>query len=379
MTTPTAPADGGIASAVCHLDAERGRLTYRGYDVTELAEHATFEEVAYLLVAGALPTPELLKALRRAWGDHQRLDSITRRWLRSIPPDADELTVLRTAVSGFPLSGQPAGDAVPGISSTTLTLLARPPLIAAERLRIRRAAATSPGWGRKGVASGYLRVATGGDPDPRLVRALDAALILRADNELNPGTFAARVAASTGADVTSCVVSALGALAGPKHSGHTLAVARLLAEVPDATQARGALDRFMASGKSPAGFGHPVYKGEDPRTATARRLAGQAAEATGRTELFEQARAFEAMCNDVAGLYANVDYYLTVVYQAAGLPPAAFAPLFAVARMPGWIAHVMEQGRDPNLIRPRAHYTGPLDQQLSIPRRRVARRAPTDR
>ena len=371
--------DAGIESAVCHLDAEGGRLTYRGYDVTELAEHTTFEEVAHLLVAGALPTPAALKELRKAWHATQRLDGATRRWLRSVPTDADELTVLRTAVSGFPLWGQATGEGVTGISTTVLALLARPPVIAAERLRMRRGAATSPGWGRKGVASGYLRVATGLDPDPTLARALDAALILRADNELNPGTFAARVAASTGADITSCVVAALGALAGPKHSGHTLAVARLLAEVTDVTHASGVLDRLVASGKSPPGFGHPVYRGEDPRTATARRVAEQAASVTGRKEIFERARAFERVCNDVAGLYANVDYYLTVVYQAAGLPQAAFAPLFAVARMPGWIAHVMEQGRDPDLIRPRARYTGPMDQQLGTPRRRPARRAPTDR
>ena len=196
------------------------------------------------------------------------------------------------------------------------------------------------------------------------MESLDAALILRADNELNPGTYAARVAASTGADLTSCITAAMGALQGPKHSGHTPAVARLLAEVSSADRADRVAERLAQAGKKPAGFGHPVYRGEDPRTPTARHLAEAACRATGNLATYELARSVEDAVVSRTGLRANVDYYLTVVYLAAGLPVASFAPLFAVARTPGWIAHALEQARDPELIRPRATYVGPDEQHF---------------
>jgi citrate synthase len=358
-------ANGRLESTVCHLDAERGRLTYRGYDVNELARHATFEEVAYLLVAGVLPTRSELKAFGRAWVAMQKLSSSERRWLRSVPRDADELAVLRTMVSALPLAGaMPAAPGPKGVSGEALRLLSRVPTLAAERQRLRRAGEKGPAWGRQGVARGYLRVATGVEPRGELVESFDAALILRADNELNPATYAARVAASTGADLTSCVTAAMGALAGPKHSGHTPAVARLLAEVGSVDRADGVAEKLAEGGKKPAGFGHPVYRGEDPRTPTARRLAEAACAATGTAGTFELARAVEDAIVRRTGLRANVDYYLTVVYLAAGLPVASFAPLFAVARTPGWIAHALEQGRDPELIRPRATYVGPDEQHL---------------
>jgi citrate synthase len=360
----TVPESERLQSAVCHLDAERGRLTYRGYDVNELALHASFEEVAFLLVAGALPTRAELKSLRREWTTMQKLSASERRWLRSVSLGADELVVLRTGVSALPLAGDAVAPASgpPGISGEALRLLSRIPALAAERQRLRREGDKGPGWGRQGVATGFLRVATGMEPAAELARAFDAALILRADNELNPGTFAARVAASTGADLTSCITAAMGALQGPKHSGHTPAVARLLAEVGSIERADAVARKVAGSGKKPAGFGHPVYRAEDPRTPTARRLAEAACAATGTTATFDLARAVEEAMVRRTGLRANVDYYLTVVYLAAGLPVAAFAPLFAVARTPGWIAHALEQSRDPELIRPRATYAGPDEQ-----------------
>ncbi len=348
-----------LVSGVCHLDADRGRLTYRGYDVNELAQRATFEQVAFLLVMGALPSRAELKAFQRAWFAAQRLSAVERRWLKSVPPDADELTVLRTVVSGLSLAASRPVEVPEGVSPDVLRLLAKVPTLVAERQRLRRSGDAGPVWGRQGVAHGFLRVATGVEPAAELVRAFDAALILRADNELNPGTYAARVAASTGADLTSCVTAAMGALSGPKHSGHTPAVARLLAEVGTPDRAHGVVEKLAQGARKPAGFGHPVYRGEDPRTPTARRLAEAACRATGATAIFEVAQAVEAAVGSRTGLRANVDYYLTVVYLAAGMPPASFAPLFAVARTPGWIAHALEQSRDPELIRPRARYAGP--------------------
>jgi citrate synthase len=352
---------------VCHLDAERERLTYRGYDVLELARHATFEDTAFLLVRGELPSARDRRAFLREWRGARKLTAQDRKVLTLAPPDAEELAVLRTAISAMGLSN---GREDP------VALLARTPMLVAERLRVRRGgAAVSPG--RDGVAAGLLRVGTGHDAPTGLVRALDGALTLRADNELNPGTFVARVAASTGADLASCIVAALGALAGPRHSGHTLAVAHMLESVGHPSRAAGFAASLAGRSTTPAGFGHPVYRA-DPRTALARALAEQAAAAGGKPELFDLARAVEAAVEEQASLSANVDYYLTVIYLAAGLPPHAFAPLFAVARMPGWIAHILEQREDPALIRPRAVYAGPPARGYPLrPSRRAAARAVT--
>jgi citrate synthase len=344
---------------VCHLDAERGRLTYRGYDVRELAERSSFEETAYLLVAGRLPAAAELRAFRQAWHAAGKLTADERRSLARVPEGADELTALRTAASALGLSPRDATATVPAVPAAAMLLMARVAAFATERLRLR--AGTGRLRGRPGVAEALLLAQRGEAPTP-LVRALDAALVLRADNELNPGTFAVRVAASTGADLVSAVVAGFGALAGPRHSAHTLKVYRLLEQVGEPGRAAEVARAIAASGMKADGFTHPVYKGEDPRTPVARRLAQEACEAAGRADWFRLAAATEEAVVESTGQRANVDFYLTSIYVACGFAPATFAPLFAVARTPGWLAHAIEQGRDPDLIRPRAQYVGPVEQ-----------------
>jgi len=355
-----------IRSEVCHLDAERGRLTYRGYDVVELAERSSFEETSYLLVSGQLPTSAELRELRRELLARGKPSADERRWLAKAPAAADELAVLRTAVSGLGLLPTPGG-AVAGIPAGALLLMAKVPVFVAERLRLRGNGARTRG--RVSIAAALL-TALRGDAPTELERALDGALVLRADNELNPGTFAVRVAASTGADLVSAVTAGLGALAGPKHSAHTSNVLRLLESVGDPGRARETIKALVGAGGTPAGFGHPIYRDEDPRTPAARRLAEDACRAAGRPDWFALARAVEEAVVAESDARANVDYYLTSIYVACGLPAATFAPLFAVARTPGWIAHALEQGREPDLIRPRATYVGPLDQRYKSTRAR---------
>jgi citrate synthase len=355
-----------IRSEVCHLDAERGRLTYRGYDVVELAVRSTYEETAFLLVAGHLPTNAELREVRRELAARGKLSTDERRWLGKAPGAADELAVLRTAVSGLGLVPVPGG-AVAGIPPAALLLLGKVPAFTAERLRLRGSGVKARG--RVSTAAALL-TALRGDAPAELERALDAALVLRADNELNPGTFAVRVAASTGADLVSAVTAGFGALAGPKHSAHTLNVLALLESIGEPGRAPDAVKALLGAGKKPAGFGHPVYRGEDPRTPTARRLAEEACRAAGRPEWFALAQAVEEAVAAQSDARANVDYYLTSIYVACGFPAAAFAPLFAVARTPGWIAHALEQARDPELIRPRATYVGPLEERYKSARAR---------
>lgn len=363
------PAPAGLTrTAVCHLDAEAGRLTYRGYDVAELAVHATFEETAWLLTRGALPTRADLRDFRKAWVADQKPSPLDRKLLKIAPPGTDALTVLRAVIAALPFTPPAPDEAV--------RLMARTAAVVAEWLRLGRAGAPVR-WGRDGVAAGFLRVATGREPAAELVRAFDGTLTLRADNELNPGTFAARVAASTGSDLVSCVVAALGALAGPRHSGHTVAVATLL-EAAAKLGATAASAAALERSPKPAGFGHPVYRGMDPRTPVARELARAAARASGRDDLFAVAEAVEREIAERTALAPNVDYYLAVVYLAAGIPVTAFGAVFAMARMPGWIAHVQEQWQDPELIRPRAAWVGAPVQRYPVraPRSAVARSAP---
>jgi citrate synthase len=353
-----------IRSEVCHLDAERGRLTYRGYDVVELAERGSFEETAFLLVVGRLPSSAEMRDVRRELAARGKLSTDERRMLAKVPADADELAVLRTAVSALGLAPVPGG-ALAGFPPAALLLLAKVPVYAAERLRLRGNGAKARG---RMTTAAALLIAQRGHAPPELERALDAALVLRADNELNPGTFAVRVAASTGADLVSAVTAGFSTLAGPKHSAHTSSVLQLLESVGEPGHAREAVKALLGAGRKPAGFGHPVYRGEDPRTRVARRVAEEACRAAGRPEWFALARAVEDAVVGESDARANVDYYLTSIYVACGFAAPSFAPLFAVARTPGWIAHALEQGLDPELIRPRATYVGPLEQRYKSTR-----------
>jgi citrate synthase len=209
-----------------------------------------------------------------------------------------------------------------------------------------------------------------GEPaDEESIRALEVALILRADNELNPSTFAARVTASTGADMYSCILAALSALSGPRHGWHTRQVLKALEEIGTPEQVPAWVrSRLEMRAKIP-GFGHQVYQGEDPRTGTLRSLAERHCERAGILPLYRTARALEEAVVREAGQYPIVDFYLTPLYRALGLPADLFTAIFAVSRMCGWVAHALEQSRDENLIRPRAEYTGP-EGLLYIPVRR---------
>ena len=372
-SVPPPQLDGVVAaqSSICLLSADDNRLAYRGYDVVELAERGTFEETAYLLLAGRLPRREELVRFGASLRARRKLPRSVLRLLKDAPPGADPMAILRTAVSALGL--EPAGpDDVPGIPPAALDLVAQMPTLVAAMARSRsRAKPVTPRRGL-GAAANFLYMLHGEEPGKDLARAFDVALTLRADNELNPSTFAARVAAATKADVHGCITAALAALAGPLHGGHALAVYRLLEEIGSADRVAPVVDARLARGKSFPGFGHPVYRGEDPRTAAMRRAAEAAvADAAGAAPAggaasrswLELARAVETRARAATGKFANVDFYLAPLYHAAGIPPELFTPVFAVARIPGWLAHVLEQQAQEGLIRPRAAYVGPARQE----------------
>ena len=366
-SVPPPQLDGVVAaqSSICLLSADDNRLAYRGYDVVELAERGTFEETAYLLLAGRLPRREELVRFGASLRARRKLPRSVLRLLRDAPPGADPMALLRTAVSGLGL--EPAGpDDVPGIPPAALDLVAQMPTLVAAISRSRSGAKPVTPRRGLGTAANFLYMLRGEEPGKDLARAFDVALSLRADNELNPSTFAARVAAATKADVHGCITAALAALAGPLHGGHALAVYRLLEEIGSADRVAPVVDARLARGKSFPGFGHPVYRGEDPRTAAMRR----AAEAASAGAWLELAQAVETRARAATGKFANVDFYLAPLYHAAGIPPGLFTPVFAVARIPGWLAHVLEQQAQEGLIRPRAAYVGPARQEYVSIRRR---------
>lgn len=347
-------------SAICAIDGARGRLSYRGYDIADLVAQATFPEVVLLLWHGELPPRARLRRLeadlRRA-GD---LPDAALALLRRLPAQAPPLAVLRTMVSALAHLDPDARAPSPAAAQrNALRLVAQVPTIAAAFHRIRRGRGLPPRRDDLGHAARFLYMLHGAVPDPEAARALDAVWILYADHEFNASTFAARVTAATGADVHAAVTSALGALMGPLHGGAAEDVSRLLGRIGVPRRARAVVDGLLAAGRRIPGFGHRVYRGEDPRATLLRQIAGALAERAGEGRWYEITRAVEAAVRVRRTVHANVDLYAPALYAALGIPQDLYAAVFAGGRVAGWTAHILEQYGDNRLIRPLAEYIGP--------------------
>jgi len=365
--------DGAIAvqSGICRLSAEDGRLSYRGYDVGELAANSTYEETAYLLIDGHVPSRAELRAFEQEVKGFRKISPAVHKAIKAAPVGADPMAALRSAIATAAFED---AVAVPPSAEAArrqgLRLLGQlPTMVAAYHRRRAVQRAVTP---KKSLsyAANFLYMMSGEAPSTEAERALDAALILRADNELNPSTFAARVTAATGADVYGSVSAALSALAGPRHGWHAKSVLHLLEDIGGADKVPGWVRGRLESKGRIAGFGHQVYQGEDPRTPFLRSLAEARCEATGFGALFRTAQALEAEVVRTSGQHPIVDFYLAPLYRALGIPGDTFTAVFAVSRISGWIAHILEQYGDERLIRPRAEYTGPVDLQYRPARRR---------
>lgn len=360
-----------LSSTVCRLSAEDGRLAYRGYDVRTLGEESTWEETACLLVMGSLPTTAELRVFSSNVRAQQKLAPGLMRSLRQLPPSADAMGALRATIAALalehPVKVPPNRD---DALAQAYRLLGVTPTIVAAWHRLR--SGQRPVLPRKslGYAENFLTMVQGAPPPPSAVNALDVALILRADNELNPSTFAARVTAATGADVYGSVLAGLSALAGPRHGWHTRNVMQALEEIGSAEQvAAWVRERIARKAKIP-GFGHQVYQGEDPRTGLLRGLAEAECQRAGIWELYRTARELEVTVHRETGQFPIVDFYLAPLYRAVGFPVDLFTTVFAVSRMSGWVAHILEQYGDDRLLRPRAEYIGPVDLEYRPIRKR---------
>ncbi|MGH7703828.1 MAG: citrate/2-methylcitrate synthase [Gemmatimonadales bacterium] len=361
-----------LQSSICRLSAEDGRLSYRGYEAGDLAQHSTFEETAFLLLHAELPTRGELRLFSAELKGSRKLPPPALKTLKGTPAGADPMSVLRLGIGTLALEDAvPLPPAPEAALRQGTRLIALAPTMVAAQYRLRRG--LKPVTPRKalGLAADFLFMLTGEPAEPDAVRAFDVGLILRADNELNPSTFSARVTASTGADVYGAVSAAVSALAGPRHGWHARNVLLALEEIGPPENMASWLAARRSAGERIPGFGHQVYRGEDPRTAQLRPLAEARCARVGLAQLFRTARALEESMARESGQHAIVDYYLAVLYRALGIPPELFTAVFAVSRMPGWVAHILEQYRDERLIRPRAAYTGPEGRDyVSIRQRR---------
>jgi citrate synthase len=363
-TTPPKGLEGVVAnqSAICYVFGEEGRLIYRGYDIHDLADHSTFEETAYLLLRGDLPTRDELKGFIADLKAAQKVSKIVLRVIKDAPLSATPMNVLRTAVSAAVFDDPDKGDdSAAAEFRKAVRLIAQLPTMVASFHRLR--SSQKPLAPRRGLnlAANFLYMISGAVPDAEAVKALDVALILHADHELNASTFAARVIAATLADMHGAITGALAALAGPLHGGANAEVMKMLLEIGTPDRAEAWIRAALAQKRKIMGFGHRVYRTEDPRAAHLRRMSEQLGRKAGQTQWFAIQRIIEAVMQREKGLYCNVDFYSASMYYVMGIPLDLYTPIFAISRVSGWCAHVLEQHADNRLIRPRAEYVGGMN------------------
>jgi citrate synthase len=358
-------------SEICFIDGDRGRLLYRGYDIHDLVEHSSFEETAALLWNGALPKRAEFERLKKALATQRRLPPKVLTLVKGLPRKSDSMDVLRTAVSVMGIYDPDAGDDSREANlRKAVRIQAQVPTLVAAWSRIRKGKAPVAPNARLSLGGNLLYMLTGRKPSALAEKAMDTALILHADHELNASTFAARVTVATLSDMYSGVVSGIGALKGPLHGGANVGVMRMLLEIGDVDRAETWIKNALAQKKRIMGFGHRVYNTEDPRATHLRRLSEQLGREASELKWFEMSRIIERVVNAEKGLHANVDFYSASTYFSMGIDPELYTPIFVVSRVSGWTAHILEQQAHNRLIRPRAEYQGsrqatyvPIDQR----------------
>ena len=367
--TPPMPATkGGLEdvvaanSAICDIIGPQGKLTYRGIDIHDLAEHSSFEETTYLLWFGSLPTRPALQEFSAELASHRALPQPVVTLMKDFPRNATPMDALRTALSALAFYDPQAHESSREANvAKAMRVTAQTATIVAAYEQIRR--------GREPVepdkagthAENFLRMLFGAEPDQLYVRAMDLALVLHGDHELNASTFAARVTAATLADMYSAIVSAIGALAGPLHGGANEQVMKMLQKIGDPSRVEAYVTERLQAHQKISGFGHRVYRTEDPRATHLREMSRELGEHVGNLRWYELSRRVEEVVMQQKHLYANVDFYSASCYFTMGIPLDMFTPVFAVSRVAGWTAHILEQYADNRLIRPRAEYIGDKD------------------
>jgi citrate synthase len=358
------------SSAICYLDGERGVLAYCGYDIHDLAQAATFEEVCFLLWHRRLPTRAELGDLQSQFAAARPLPEPILRLMRSLPP-VDGMDALRTLTSALAHYDREADDRAPQAQyRKAVRLTAQVGTIVATWGRLQTGGGVIEPDPVLGHAANFLYMLTGNRPNATAIKAFDVALVLHADHELNASTFAGRVAAATLTDIYSAVVAAIGTLKGPLHGGANAEVMKLLLELGQTATGERVDDVIrgkLARKEKIPGFGHRVYTTEDPRATHLRQMSRDLGKRAGSTAWFDMSQRIEALVKAEKKLNPNVDFYSASTYYTLGIPVDLYTPIFAVSRMSGWTAHILEQYANNRLIRPRADYTGPTYPQRFVP------------
>jgi citrate synthase len=356
-------------SGVCWIDGDAGVLSYRGIDIHELAEHSTFEETTYLLWNGILPNELALRWFSSQLTLARTLDQRIIDLMRTFPSDASPMEALRTAVSALSFYDADESDNSHDANvRKAFKLTAQVAMLVAIYDRIRKGRRIVPPDRSLGHSANFLWMLTGKRPSETAIKTMDMAMVLHADHELNASTFAARVIAATLSDMHSAVTGAIGALKGPLHGGANEGVMRLLIAIDkEGADPVEYVKNTLAARKKISGFGHRVYKTEDPRATHLRRMSEQLGRDSGNPKWYEMSRAIELYINQEKKLNANVDFYSASTYATLGIDVDLYTPVFVISRIAGWAAHVIEQLDDNRLIRPRAEYIGPAYPARYIP------------
>jgi len=352
------------ASSIGDVNGEKGELIYQGVNIHDLATKSTFEEVVFLLWNGRLPKraelDELKKSLAASYEIPWQIVELIKGMADRVPKTADPMDRLRTIISALAMFDEEARDLSREASIRVATrLTARFPTIVAAIDRARNGKEIIQPKSDLNIATNFLYMLNGKMPDEFDAHVLDVALILQADHELNASTFTARVVAGTLADMYSAVTAALGALSGPLHGGANTAIMKILLEIDDVNKVEGFVKDALTKKKKIMGFGHAVYKTEDPRATHLRRFSKEMGERKGNTKWYDITARLEEIMKREKNLLPNVDAYSASTYYMMGIPLDLYTPIFAISRISGWTAHILEQYADNKLIRPRAEYIGP--------------------
>jgi citrate synthase len=349
-------------SALSNVEGAVGRLSYLGYSIDELVENCTFEEVTYLLHFGRLPNMAELVVFEKSLREERSLPQGVIDFLKNAPKDANPMDVIRTGVSMLGLYDKRSKIGEPDLiadAAISVSLVAKTPIIVAAFHRFRKGLELPPIKKDLSEAAHFLYLANGEVPSEKAAKILDVAYILHADHGMNASTFSARVTVATLSDLYSAVTSAIGTLKGPLHGGANEGVIKMLEEIGDPSKVDEWVEGKLTRKEKVMGIGHRVYKVLDPRAPHLRKLAIELTQELGEPKWIQMSERIAEIMRERKGLNANVDFYSATVYHSLNIPTDLFTPIFAIARMSGWTAQILEQLRDNRLYRPLTLYTGP--------------------